>query len=266
MSYTVSTVLHRKHVNNTLVEVLDQGDHRSLYFASCYLQSRMSLSSPCDLILPYTWYMMFVLLMQESPKNVLLVGIGAGSLVRFLHHYIPDCRIDAVDHSAHIINLARGYFSMPENDHVVIHCRDGYDFLQEFRTMKKYDLILIDAFDQQGMATKIYSASFFQLCAESLTPEGILCSNLWSGRAEVMARIESDLQEFFSDQLYNPVPHRGNVIAYSLLQPIPWDKINRSREEYRSLNQRFSLDFREMAGNARKNNLTVPQRLAAFFS
>ncbi len=78
----------------------------------------MALDAHHLLVLPYTRYMMLSLMFLPDPKRILLIGLGAGSLVRYLSTMLPDCRIDAVDHSQEIIDLARTYFKLPETDNV----------------------------------------------------------------------------------------------------------------------------------------------------
>lgn len=253
--------IHREIWKNRLVEIFDEGETRSLYFGGKFLQSRMSLLSPHTLTLPYTHYMMFALLFHVQFNNILLIGLGAGSMVRFLHHHFPQCTIDAVDHSAHIIKLARGYFQLPESQHINIHCRDGLKFLAEKHVQNHYDLILIDAFDEKGMSSHIYSEEFFLICADALHPDGTLSCNLWSGTPKRTAEISNILRCNFTGRLVLPVPRRGNVIHHLKPQKIKWTDIERNRWELDHLQKKFHLNFPTMVKVARRHNLSFPQRL-----
>lgn len=265
MPDTPGQLVHKDFWHNHLVEINDQGDYRSLYFGSRHLQSRMSLSRPQDLVLPYTGYMVLTLLMNSNPRHILVMGIGSGSFVRFFHHHLPDCVIDAVDYSPHIIKVAKCYFQLPENDRVTIYCSDGYQFLKENRH-KQYDLILVDAFDATGMAPTIYSKAFFSLCAKCLIPTGIISCNLWSGNAARLREIKAILNGLLTSCLYLPVHNRGNLVA--LVMPIanPWPHLLRKNKELNALAQHYNLDFRRMIKIAKQNNLTLPQRLATLWS
>lgn len=258
--------VHREIWQNRLVEIFDEGDSRSLYFGGKYLQSRMSMSSPHLLSLLYTHYMMFALLFARELKNILLVGLGAGSLVRFLHHYFPNCTIDAVDHSSHIINLARGYFQLPDDSNIHIHCRDGFRFLADKPRNSSYDLILIDAFDEQGMSAQIYSEEFFSMCADALQPLGTLSCNMWSGNTQYLAEVSTMLSRCFSGRVVLPVPKRGNVINHLRKQPIDWSDIHRSRQELFLMVEKFNINFPEMVRVAEKHNLNLGQRMMRIFS
>lgn len=266
MTRPTGRLIHKDLWDNTLVEIIDQGNHRSLYFGRAILQSRMSLASPEQLLLIYTRFMMISLLTIAPPQRVLLIGVGAGSLIRFLHHHFPTCRIDAVDNSPHIIKIAKGYFQLPENDRVHIHCCDGMDYIANRAADNRYDMILVDAFDETGMADNIYTKEFFSLCAARLSKNGVVCSNLWSGRPGAMAAIQNILKACFPSQLYLHVTERGNVIGLSFNGPVPWHRFNRPKTELIRLSQHYGIDFITIINLLKKENLNLRQRLSALFS
>jgi len=254
-----------EYFDNHLVEIVDEGVHRSLYFGGNILQSRISFIAPDTLILLYTQYMMSALLVQPEPQHVLLIGIGAGALVRFLHHHFPHCTIDAVDHSDQIIRMAVGYFHMPDKEPVTIHCRDGYEFLDAKKPDRPYDLILVDAFDERGMSKTVYTGDFFRLCLESLTPEGVLSCNLWSGDQKELTEVKNSIQRHATSHLYLPVPNRGNIVVLAFNTPAPWGKINRPENELNSLSQRFHIDLDRIVTIAKRFNMTLRQRIGSIF-
>ena len=266
MEHPSGTVLHREIWHNQLMEVIDNGDQRSLYFASRHLQSSMSLSRPQQLLLSYTRYMLLGLPILDAPENILIIGIGAGSLVRFCHHHFPACRIDAVDCSSRVIDLARDYFRLPDNEQVRIHCREGHAFLRELPQGSCFDLIMVDAFDQQGMSETVYTPPFFERCATVLKGHGILSCNLWSGDAERLTGIRGALSRYFPGHLSIPVPNRGNIVALAFRNPVPWERFNAGKDRWIELEERFDLDFRKMLRVVDRQNRSLLQRLAGLFS
>lgn len=258
-------MIHSDYWNGHLVKIYDNGDHRSLYFGAGLLQSRMSLSRPHELVLSYTRYMAAALFIKPAPARILVVGIGAGSFVRFFHHHFPECLIDAVDCSTHVIAAARGYFHLPEEDRrVSVHCRDGLHFLQEARN--RYDLILIDAFDDQGMAPTIYDAPFFLLCREHLSEDGVVSCNLWSDDLERYRKIRSTFADLFPGCLTLPVPDRGNVITLAMPFAVPWPRIYLKSSELGEWTRRFDFDFKQLARVIKQNNLSMTKRWMARLS
>lgn len=263
MSFVPGFSIYKKKVNGCLVEILDNGDHRSLYFASEHLQSRMSLSRPHTLILPYTQYMAASLLLQQKPQDILIVGIGAGSLIRFFSHHFPGCQIDGVDSSPHILALAQGYFRLRESARIVLHCQDGLEFLQDTGD-KSYDLILVDAFDDHGMAPTIYSAPFFACCSARLKSGGVMSCNLWSSDAPRYREIKTLITGHFAEALYLPVPQRGNIVALAMNEADPWPHLAQKNKDLAKLASRYEIDFKQVVGVARANNMSLSQRLLAF--
>lgn len=258
-------IIHSEYLDNHLVEIVDDGDHRSLYFAGDILQSRISLNVSHELRLYYTRYMMSSLLVQPEPAHALLIGIGAGALVHFLHHHFPRCKLDAVDHSHQIIKLALGFFRMPDKDPIAIHCCDGFEFLAAQKRHRAYDLILVDAFNEKGMSRTIYTREFFKLCLESLTQRGVLSCNLWSGDPRELAEVKNGVRQYATSHLYLPVHNRGNIVALAFNTPVPWEKINRPKNELKFLSKRFRIDLAGIVRIAIRHNMTLRQRIGLFF-
>jgi spermidine synthase len=258
-------IIHSEFFNNHLVEIVDDKDQRSLYFAGDILQSRMSLIAPQELLLFYTRYMMSALLVQPEPAHVLLIGIGAGGLVRFLHHHFPRCEIDAVDNLPQIIRMAISFFQMPDKAPIALHCCDGFEFLAARTQGKLYDLILVDAFDEKGMSKSIYTAEFFRLCQVSLVPGGVLSCNLWSGSSEELAEVKNEIQGHSTSQIYLPVQDRGNIVALAFNTSLPWEKINRPKNDLKALSDHFRINFTRIVKIAIQQNLSLSQRMGLYF-
>lgn len=258
--------VHRSHWQTQLIEVIDDGNTRSLYFGGQILQSSMYLSAPQKLALSYTRFMAASLLIDDEPEKILVVGVGAGSLVRFFHHHFPKARIDGIDYSSEVIDLARSHFHLPFSSNVSIHCSSGYEFLADRIDEANYDLILIDAFDTAGMSKEIYSGAFFELCLDHLALSGIVCLNLWSGDQSRMEEVASEIALRFDSILELPVPQRGNVICLAGRGDVLSAIIDLDSTELARLQARFDLNFREMVRVCRKYNLNVFQRISRYFS
>lgn len=259
-------VIYEGFSDNTLMEVVDHGSTRSLYFSKTVLQSRILLSAPHELILFYTRYMVSALLAKPEPKNILIIGVGAGSLIQFLNHHFPDCIIDGVDFSSKIIDIAQAFFSLQNKETINLHCQDGFDFLADSHYSHKYDIIFLDAFDATGMAKRIYSREFFSLCLESLSNNGVLSLNLWSADTKALKKIKKSLHQEAQGFLFVPVKGRENIVALAFDSQIPWDKIDLSDQALLDLSKRYSIDFMEIVTAIRKKNMKLGQKLASWFT
>jgi spermidine synthase len=257
--------IYKQQWNGQSIEIRDIGNLRSLYFDSEYLQSRMSFTCIHELVLSYTRFMALGVLLNRSPQKILIIGLGAGSLVRFFHHFFPDCEIDAVDASEHVIRLAEGYFMLPKTDTVRISCEDGFKFLQN-AVPESYDFILVDAFDSRGMAPAIYQKLFFDLSSQSLSSAGIASFNLWSSNKKVFGKVKNDLRSSFTETLFLPVPGRGNVVAVAMKTEIPWDSLLKGKKELREFSSTYLINFQEIIKVVKQNNLSISDKIRRFFN
>lgn len=258
-------LVHSEFHNNHLIEIRDTATQRTLFFDTEHLQSAMSFLTPQELILSYTRFMLLGLLINQRPQNILIIGLGSGSFVRFFHHYYPDCSIDGVDYSQPIIDLAKGYFRLPESDNITVTCADGDLFVQQHNCDKKYDLILVDAFDGQGMAPTIYNTAFYGRVKSLLTDNGSVSFNLWSSDKTLFTNIKKSLAATYHSCLFLPVPDRGNVIAVTMNHDIPWDKIDLPQKELKAFSSHLQLDFSQLVRIAKQNNGTFKTLLKSLF-
>jgi spermidine synthase len=146
------------------------------------MQSCLNLDQPYLLLTEYSKAMMSTLVFGRRPESVLLVGLGGGSLVHFLLQACPDSSLDVVEVSGEVIKLARDYFFLPqENARFRVFHAAGQDFVQQMAGIdRRYDLILIDAFDESGPAAILTGKEFLTACRGRLKPDGIFAMNLWN--------------------------------------------------------------------------------------
>lgn len=266
MDYHHKKVLHTVR-GEKFIEVVDQGEYRSLYFKNSVIQSRLYHQAPEKLALRYTQYMMAAaLLAVPDPARVLLIGVGAGALLHFFNHYLQNTPIDGVDNSDHIIKIAREFFSVPENNHISIHCEDGLRYLSTLSGSIRYDLILVDAFNDNGMAKSIYSSEFFKIAEAKLTKKGVICCNLWSGDQVTFTKVQKAMRKYSVSSVYIPVRQRENVIALLFQTELPWKTLCPSKAVLQGYSDQYDIDFKEVSGAARKHNIKIGEQMQLWFS
>ena len=79
----------------TSIEVSEKAGVRYLHFSAEWIQGAMRIQKPNALELAYTREMMAGLLLREPPwpREALLIGLGAGSLAKFIYHQLPETKI-----------------------------------------------------------------------------------------------------------------------------------------------------------------------------
>ncbi|MGC2062532.1 MAG: fused MFS/spermidine synthase [Thermodesulfovibrionales bacterium] len=164
------------------ISIADYNGIRSLYFGGGVMQSCMNLDQPHILLTEYSKAMMSTLIFRHRPESTLLIGLGGGSLVHFLLQACPDCSIDVVEVSEEVINLAREYFYLPkENEQLRVFHAAGQDFIkQQEEAAPRYDLILVDAFDESGPAAILLGKKFLSDCRGRMKADGVFAMNLWN--------------------------------------------------------------------------------------
>ncbi|MGZ8258773.1 MAG: polyamine aminopropyltransferase, partial [Methylotenera sp.] len=109
-----------KHLMRTLttdtVDVSESDGVRSLHLGSITIQSAMRIRDPFALELTYTRGMMCFLLFNPQVKHVLAIGLGGGSIAKYIHAYCPDIVSKVIELNPKIIQIARSQFYVPEND------------------------------------------------------------------------------------------------------------------------------------------------------
>jgi spermidine synthase len=148
----------------------------SLSFEGTLIQSCMRLDDPDDLVLDYTRAMMGALLFNPQPRQVLMIGLGGGSMVKYIHRHVPSAHLTVVEISQAVIDL-RHTFHIPADDaRLQVVCADDAKFM--VKPLCSYDLILVDGFTGEGIAEALCSRSFYGHCRKALTAEGLLVANV----------------------------------------------------------------------------------------
>jgi spermidine synthase len=210
-------VIHKSRDAFGDLVVTDSEFFRTLYFGSQSKQSCLYLEQPHVLTLKYTQAMAVSLMFSRQPKRILLLGLGGGSLVRFILQHCPDTHIDVVELREAVIRLAHGYFFLPE-DHprLTIHCADGLDFVEGL-TPASYDMILLDVFDRQGPVSEFSHEPFLRKCAGALDDDGVLCSNLWNRGVDQFKHRYQLFQRIFDKHALRLAldKENGNVLVFA---------------------------------------------------
>lgn len=220
-------MVFRDDHHDPLIEVVDDGGLRALYFGTPARQSCMCLAEPDRLRLPYTRAMMsFVLLLSQPPQRVLVLGLGGGSVAKFLLRAFNHCRIDAVEQNAQVVAVAHDHFALPRTERCAIHVGDADSFVARAET-GAYDAVLVDLYDAAGAARCISRAQFARHCRRILHPCGVLAVNLWRGPGTGCRSTLAVLAGAFDARPWRlTVSSRGNLIALvargdSVRRPIP---------------------------------------------
>ena len=196
------------------IDVSEDAGVRYLHFGSEWVQGAMRIRRPWALELAYTQEMMVGLLLKEPPwpRSALLIGLGAGSLTKFIWRHLPQTKITVVEINPRMPMVARQFFKLPEEDErlrIRIEC--GADFVM--RDKKRYDLVLVDGFDHNARAGILDTEPFYANCRARLSDNGVFAANLFGRTRGFKASVGRIETAFDGRSLVFPSCDSGNAIA-----------------------------------------------------
>jgi spermidine synthase len=165
-------------------------------------QSETNLADPDDLPLRYTQVMTMAVAYADSPKRILLIGLGGGSMSTYLARFMPDAAITTVEIDPGVIKAAKQYFGVLETERVRYVAADGRAFLR--RSLALYDLILVDAYLGNSVPFHLLTKEFYTLIKQRLTPLGAAAFNVRRG-TKLHASTLRTLKDVFLDIHVLPV-------------------------------------------------------------
>lgn len=227
------------------VDISEEAGVRYLHFGSEWVQGAMRIARPWSLELAYTREMMAGLLFRaqpEWPRRALLIGLGAGSLAKFIYRYLPDCRITIVEIDPQIEFVAQQYFKLPydpQRIEIVTAC--GADYMLSCK--KDFDYILVDGFDPEARSGPLDTEPFFLASRSHLSDRGIFCVNLLGRNKGFKASVERIGKAFDGRLAVFPSCDSGNTIAFATAGDPLAIPIDTLRERALALKKATRLDL-----------------------
>ncbi|MET0281764.1 MAG: fused MFS/spermidine synthase [Steroidobacteraceae bacterium] len=167
------------------VLVYEQDGERCMCFTRmCRIgrQSCINLAKPREFALRYTKMALGGLLFTgPAPKRVLIVGLGGGTIPTALREILPQAQIDVVEIDPAVTRVAKQYFGFRDGPQLKVFEVDGRVYVKRAaREGKKYDAILLDAFDHEYIPEHLLTKEFLQEVESLLAPGGVLVGNTFS--------------------------------------------------------------------------------------
>ncbi|HEY7741910.1 MAG TPA: polyamine aminopropyltransferase [Burkholderiales bacterium] len=242
------------------VYVTERFGVRSLHIGSDTIQSSMRLARPNDLELAYTRSMMAFLLFVAPPRRVLMVGLGGGSLAKFVYHRLPESVTEVLEVNPQVVAIARRLFELPAADaRLIVRVCDAAPFIAG--EGGAFDVILVDGYDGTSHVADLATVEFYGSCRRRLASGGVLVVNLWGSDHrfdDTLGRIEG---AFPSGTLCLPAEKPGNIIVFAFRDPpasLRWDELE---GKTRDLEARYGLEFGRFVRGLRKMNRADAERL-----
>ena len=226
---------------------------RSLHIGSDTIQSAMRIAQPNDLELAYTRSMMAFLLFSDRPTRVLMIGLGGGSLAKFVYHRLPWVTTEVVEVNPRVVAIARQCFHVPEDDaRLTVIVGNGAGHVM--RGGRAPDVIAVDGYDAESQVEELSDKAFYAACHSRLKAGGMLVVNLWGSDRkfhETLKRIEA---AFPAGTLCLPAEKPGNIIVFAFRHCPPSWRWGELTARARELERQYGLEFPRFVASLRKMN------------
>ena len=186
---------------------------RALHFSMSELQSRMDLRDPDALELEYTRLMMGFLLFVPAPAHLAMIGLGGGSLAKFCHKHLARTRACVVEINPHVIALREAFNIPPDSPRFQILQADGAAFVRQ--PPQRFEVLLVDGFDYDGLPAALSSQRFYDDCADTVAPGGVMVANLHLGHAQYAQQLERIRRSFAGAVLAVHDSDGSNAIVFA---------------------------------------------------
>lgn len=230
------------------IDIREQDGLRTLRFESSCVQGAMHIDQPWELVLEYTQLMMAALLLRSEsdfPGKVLLIGLGAGSLTKFLYRHCPEARLTVVEIAPEVVTAARQHFGLPDDSaRLEVVVGDGVEYMRTARD--SYDLILVDGFNEHAHPGDLNRLPFYRDCRSRLSGQGLLVTNL-IGLSQRYKGGLAYIEDVFEGRAVSfPRCRSGNTIAVATAGSPVEIALETLEQRARMLAERTGLDLLPM--------------------
>jgi spermidine synthase len=177
-------IIHREKSLYRNIVVKEGNGQRCLVFAvklGDKNQTCMDIDQPEKVVFPYARMTFAGLLLTPAPKQMLVIGLGGGTIPTVLAGLYPEAHIDVVEIDPAVIAVAKAFFDFRETDNMTVHAGDARVFIKRAaRKAPRYDLIILDAFTGDYIPEHLMTVEFLNETRALLTPPGTLVANTFS--------------------------------------------------------------------------------------
>ena len=131
---------------------------------------------------------------EKEELSILILGNGTGTYATQCKRYFDQINITGVEIDQKITNLAVKYFELPED--VPVTTYDGRAYLNAVDD--KYDVIMVDAYQDITIPFQMSSIEFFTLVRDHLNDDGVMVVNM-----NMKGSGEGNINQYLSDTIGN---------------------------------------------------------------
>jgi spermidine synthase len=235
------------------IQIVEEDGVRYLHIGGEAIQSGLRIDEPDRLELDYVRAMMAFLLFCPRPRDVLMVGLGGGSMARFIHQRMAQTRVSVVEISPEVIAVAREHFHFPDADErLEVLVGDGADLVPS--RPASADVLVVDGFEDGETPEALCTRSFYDAAFASLREGGVMVVNFMADARKMDAYLEHIEESFGRYPTLLMAEDKDNLIAFAVRggpDRISWDEL---KARALSANVRYGLQLQKSFASLRRRN------------
>ena len=235
------------------IQIVEEDGVRYLHIGGEAIQSGLRIDEPDRLELDYVRAMMAFLLFCPRPRDLLMVGLGGGSLARFVHQRMHETRVSVVEINPEVVSIAREYFHFPQDDErLEVVVADGAAVVPE--RPASADVLVVDGFEDGETPEALATQPFYDAAFASLREAGVMVVNFMADARKMdayLARIEKAFGRYPTLLM---AEDKDNLIAFAVKggpARLAWDEL---KARALSANVRFGLQLQKSFPSLRRRN------------
>ncbi len=234
-------LLFQNKSKDELIEVWQENHYRWLSINGIE-QSRLNTNRLDKPASPLDHYFLASLLFIDTPNNVLLGGLGGGTIAHFLHRQRPEIKGFAIEINPLIAKLAKKYFSFPvKNWEINI---SDIRHSGSITTHQTYDLILIDIGEEDLTPEWLTEEKMLFQLKKQLSGCGVLIINLLAHNAESFSQKLSIIRQVFHRKtLCVSIPKHNNVVIYAFNKQPVYNSPDHLHSRVKKISKDWGLDY-----------------------
>jgi spermidine synthase len=235
------------------IEIVDEDGVRVLQIGGNAIQSAMRLDAPDAIELDYVRAMMAFLLFCPEPRDVLMIGLGGGSMARFIHQRMPQARVTVAEIDPGVVVVARKYFRFPESDaRLDVVIGDGAKVVPA--RPSSCEVLVVDGFVNGKVADALCSQSFYDAAFAALRERGVMVANFMADDKRLVRHVERIAKSFGRPPALLLAEEKDNLIAFAFRAGAPRVAWTELKARAREANARFGLPLEECVASLKKRN------------
>lgn len=160
---------------------------------------------------------------ERGEGDILILGMGTGTYAKQCMKYFDNINVEGVEIDQKITDLAREYFELPDAVNVTTY--DGRAYLQAIDD--KYDVIMVDAYQDITIPFQMSSIEFFTMVKEHLKDNGVMVVNM-----NMHSEEKGNINDYLSDTIANVFPHVFTVNVKGATNRELFATLNEDAAEY----------------------------------